>query len=610
MATPVTSLPAQSTLLNGDLFAIERSGTAYSTDPEGILAPAGVHVDHHGAVGDGVTDDYAAIQAAIDAAGDGGVVIFSANKTYLYSRSFYFWPNQTFLGYGATLKRAATIASQISNVAGNDITVADGSLFAIGMEVAGWGNDDTFTDVKRVLGVAGNVVSLSGFDKGAESTNQPGIGDYLTVVAIPFSGVLSGHYGPLDGDPDNVRILGITFDGNEPQNNGTTAPLRWELMREISQLGDYSIISDCLFKSVAGEGVVAIGAFSKISNCHFLDINGNGVHFSGGDQAVVIGCTFNKTNLIERGGTLPYGQYINGMGHQEGAVTMSSGNTHCVISNITVDGALSAVGNISVESASINISNVTARNCDLNALDIKSDSVGASISNLNGDNCTSFDIRGTGHQLSNITLSQTPCVVNGDNMSITNIVSSLTGNTTDYCFNLSGSGNIILGATGIGGERGLNFSITATKNTVESVCKNNWLYGCAVASSADLLTDANQITPHIILESAFTASPSYDGIDFAGAAYIVGGSAQVDGAQRVIDIRSGADNAVIDGFNIIIGNTTADLVRINAQNDVTAMNMKYPKGTTSTAAFAIGASTGFTPINNYALASSAPLTGA
>lgn len=47
----------------------------------------GTHVEKHGATGDGVTDDYAAIQAAIDEveASGGGTVYFSEDKTYICS---------------------------------------------------------------------------------------------------------------------------------------------------------------------------------------------------------------------------------------------------------------------------------------------------------------------------------------------------------------------------------------------------------------------------------------------------------------------------------------------------------------------------------------------
>lgn len=42
-----------------------------------------VHINDYGAVGDGVTDDTAAWEAARDALGDGGVLVFSAGKNYL-----------------------------------------------------------------------------------------------------------------------------------------------------------------------------------------------------------------------------------------------------------------------------------------------------------------------------------------------------------------------------------------------------------------------------------------------------------------------------------------------------------------------------------------------
>lgn len=571
----------------------------------------GVNVDSYGALGDGSTDDSVAIQAAIVAAGDGGMVVFSPDKTYIYGRSLYFYPNQTFSGYGATLKRGDLVSSQLTGPkVGNVYPVTDGSLFAVGMEVAAWGDDDTFTNLYRVTAVAGNNVTLNGSDNAAASGGTPTTNDYLVICPVAFSGSLSGALGPVDGTPDNVKILGLKFDGNLANNGSAQAPLRWELMREISQLGDNCLVQNCTFENIPCEGIVAIGAYSKVTNCHFENVNGNGMHFSGGDHAECSSCTFTNTNIIERGGTIPYGQYVNGVGHQEAACTMSSANSHCIISNIGVDGALSAVGNISSECPFTSVDSVTARNCSLGLLDIASTAVDCSFSNIKGEDCTELNIRGNRHQVSNVTLSDTPLVLSGNNMTVNNAVSRLIGNTTDYCLNVAGDQNIVLGFTGEEGQRGINIAGGAANNIVEGFCKNNNLYGCAIAGNTDTLADANQVTPHIILESGYTESANYDGIDFSGVAIIKGGSAYMAGGSRIIDIRANADNAVIDGFTIILAGNAADLIRLNGQNDVTIKNMTFPNGTTSANAFTVGSSTGFTPINNYAVASSTALTGA
>ncbi len=98
-----------------------------------------------GAVGDGTTDDTAAIQAAIDAAGNGGVVVFPADKTFLISSTLKApYSNHTWLMWGATLSMqsdgiAVQMGSYTLNPAVTNMSVYGGSI--IGKEASspgGW----------------------------------------------------------------------------------------------------------------------------------------------------------------------------------------------------------------------------------------------------------------------------------------------------------------------------------------------------------------------------------------------------------------------------------------------------------------------------------------
>jgi hypothetical protein len=64
-----------------------------------------VNVDDFGAVGDGKTWDHNAIQAAINAAGIGGVVEFSPGKVYVQCKNLLPAQGQVLRGNGAILKR-------------------------------------------------------------------------------------------------------------------------------------------------------------------------------------------------------------------------------------------------------------------------------------------------------------------------------------------------------------------------------------------------------------------------------------------------------------------------------------------------------------------------
>lgn len=84
---------------------LRRAIGSTSANPPSARISQPIDVAWYGAVGDGVTDDTAAISAAITAAGANGVVLFRAGKTYIMS-TFVSVPANgvTLIGYGATIK--------------------------------------------------------------------------------------------------------------------------------------------------------------------------------------------------------------------------------------------------------------------------------------------------------------------------------------------------------------------------------------------------------------------------------------------------------------------------------------------------------------------------
>ncbi len=67
-------------------------------DPKAVYLSAA----EFGAKGDGVADDSAAIQAAIDKAANGGDILFVPPGRYRLTRTIYAWPGVRIFGYGET----------------------------------------------------------------------------------------------------------------------------------------------------------------------------------------------------------------------------------------------------------------------------------------------------------------------------------------------------------------------------------------------------------------------------------------------------------------------------------------------------------------------------
>ena len=73
-----------------------------------------VQVDDYGAFGNGITDDSAAIQDAIDAAGVGGLVEFTPGRIYIVCRALRPKESQTIDLKWAVIKRCNEIVTQLN----------------------------------------------------------------------------------------------------------------------------------------------------------------------------------------------------------------------------------------------------------------------------------------------------------------------------------------------------------------------------------------------------------------------------------------------------------------------------------------------------------------
>ena len=92
--------PAPTPLVGADLIPVVQSGTTVRTTLTAVSNYVNASVKTFGAVGDGTTDDTAAIQAAVTAAGVGGRVYFPTG-TYLVSSTINCLINQELIGDGS-----------------------------------------------------------------------------------------------------------------------------------------------------------------------------------------------------------------------------------------------------------------------------------------------------------------------------------------------------------------------------------------------------------------------------------------------------------------------------------------------------------------------------
>ncbi|MFJ6440272.1 right-handed parallel beta-helix repeat-containing protein [Streptomyces sp. NPDC091649] len=190
--------------VSGDLFAYD--GTNWSTEVN-LLGPAGEDgvdgaaqsVMAYGAVGDGTTDDSAAIQAALDAtaAAGGGVVAFPARRTYAVSTYLHVPARTTIKAHGATIKATGTVGILRNWRTGDSFTGYDGNG-DITIEGGTW-------DANAADGTAGTVTALA-------DAFTFGHARRITIRDVIIQNVSGAHAIDLAAVAE-ARILDSRFEG-------------------------------------------------------------------------------------------------------------------------------------------------------------------------------------------------------------------------------------------------------------------------------------------------------------------------------------------------------------------------------------------------------------
>lgn len=206
---PVTGSPNWDTPLNTALLDLQSQAQAAQTTANSAITISNgkvikdslvFNVKDHGAVGNGATDDTAAIQATINLASTSGGVVFLPTGTYNISSSLTLASNTIFLGAG----QGATFIQQNSTTS-HALVAADGSTIKIqNMRING-PNSGTGMGIRMTLSTATSTPYIS-----IEDVMVNGFGSDGINIAVPLASRLTrvtvrncGGYG--------FQMVGVNF---------------------------------------------------------------------------------------------------------------------------------------------------------------------------------------------------------------------------------------------------------------------------------------------------------------------------------------------------------------------------------------------------------------
>lgn len=281
-----------------------------------------VNVKYHGAVGDGVTNDTAAIQAAINGSSNGATIYFPAG-VYLISSPIILQEDRAYVGAG-TAFAGANGGAVIKQQDGANIT---GSSGLTGLLVANaWATNATFCD---------NPIAIANIAIDGNKANNPS-STACGIVLVNFnSGITSCLI-------DNVSTHGIlltdtTDDGTVVTNSCAE---NWTILNKIDNPDASGIFqvsangnsnqdgfcNDNFISGTAGDGIrFARAAGWEFNRNHLYDIQQHGIY------------------LPNSFGTLVQGNYLEDFGNEAG-----SGQFYNGIFLSQLDGSGSIVSNNSV----------------------------------------------------------------------------------------------------------------------------------------------------------------------------------------------------------------------------------------------------------------------
>lgn len=266
-----------------------------------------VSVKDFGAVGDGITNDYVAIQAAIDALVDGGTLNFENGATYLIGSRLQGSKSIKVVGNGATIKGSSAMLATSTSL----WSIANRKSTTGGVSISVTQNGNSFTIPSGVSVSPGDMVLMksttvyypdpSGTDylcgQWARVNRVSGSTAYINglFLAGAYTATTIEVYDALD----KTSITGLTFDVS---NTDTANPI---LTSGLIYQGGGILVDNCQFigNSNAGMGLFVEGENANVTNSTFSEfLNLQGIGGGGrlgygvkGDAngTIVRGCVFN-----------------------------------------------------------------------------------------------------------------------------------------------------------------------------------------------------------------------------------------------------------------------------------------------------------------------------
>ncbi|MFT5766754.1 MAG: hypothetical protein ACI9DH_000573 [Halioglobus sp.] len=293
-------------------------------------------------------EDLAAINAAIVAAGTGGLVEFPPNQTYVVKNS----PGSSTIipriinGNGSTIKVRAEVTTTITttvNASSTEATLTDSSAIAVGEEIfLSQGTAFTYGIVVQTNNTGTGVITFSNPNFGSGTQITTGGNAVVDDKCLDFLWPAASADAVAADAP--MEIKNITFDGNV--TNRATGN-RWNRDTGLTLTGDgagdstgWAWVHHCIFQNMSTNGVTVddVGFFRIVDN-HFENIKGSGIHMGGSGfcgNCIVSNNTFSNVYQLTAATTPTATEFGHVTG--TGAIATSNGPKQMTVSDNIVDG--------------------------------------------------------------------------------------------------------------------------------------------------------------------------------------------------------------------------------------------------------------------------------